>query len=195
MDLYDKGQAQFGTLKVKPGDACRNYDPKKIAPVDWVALASLRDSDNRYMVMQRWRTKPLASLCRRAWPAGFAPPATPDYIKARNYSEAWFRTTMKSRGPGGSTAGPRRLPSHQLKYAGFHGQPVGYARPLDRTDQGHPSRYRRNARLPSRSLPGATIVESAILMGRQIWMTFSRITTGTFQRDDGILNTHVSDPN
>ena len=49
MDLYDKGQAQFGTLNVKPGDACRNYDPKKIAPVDWVALASLRDSDNRYM--------------------------------------------------------------------------------------------------------------------------------------------------
>jgi hypothetical protein len=49
MDLYDKGQAQFGTLKVKPSDACRNYDPKKIAPVDWVALASLRDSDNRYM--------------------------------------------------------------------------------------------------------------------------------------------------
>ena len=38
MDLYDKGEAQFGTLTVKPGDACRNYDPKRIAPVDWIAL-------------------------------------------------------------------------------------------------------------------------------------------------------------
>jgi hypothetical protein len=49
MDLYDKGQAQFGTLTVKPGDACRNYDPKRIDAVDWIALASLRDSENRYM--------------------------------------------------------------------------------------------------------------------------------------------------
>jgi hypothetical protein len=49
MDLYDKGEAQFGTLTVKPGDACRNYDPTRIDPVDWIALASLRDSDNRYM--------------------------------------------------------------------------------------------------------------------------------------------------
>ena len=49
MDLYDKGEAQFGTLTVKPGEACRNYDPKRIAPVDWIALASLRDSENRYM--------------------------------------------------------------------------------------------------------------------------------------------------
>ena len=49
MDLYDQGQAQFGTLTVKPGDACRNYKPKLIDPVDWIALASLRDSDNRYM--------------------------------------------------------------------------------------------------------------------------------------------------
>jgi hypothetical protein len=49
MDLFDKGQAQFGTMTVKPGDPCRNYDPTRIDPVDWIALASLRDSENRYM--------------------------------------------------------------------------------------------------------------------------------------------------
>jgi len=49
IDLYEKGQAKFGSLTVKPGDACRNYEPKRIAPVDWIALASLRDSENRYM--------------------------------------------------------------------------------------------------------------------------------------------------
>jgi hypothetical protein len=49
MDLYDKGQAEFGTLTVKPGDACRAYKPRSINPVDWIALASLRDSENRYM--------------------------------------------------------------------------------------------------------------------------------------------------
>ena len=49
MDLYDKGEAKFGSLTVTPGEICKNYDPKKIAPVDWIALASLRDSENRYM--------------------------------------------------------------------------------------------------------------------------------------------------
>lgn len=49
IDLYEKGSAQFGTLTVKPGEACRNYGPKRIAPVDWIALASLRDSENRYL--------------------------------------------------------------------------------------------------------------------------------------------------
>lgn len=49
IDLYEKGSAQFGTLTVKPGDACRNYAPKQIDEVDWIALASLRDSENRFM--------------------------------------------------------------------------------------------------------------------------------------------------
>jgi hypothetical protein len=48
IDLYNNGSAKLGSLTVKPSHACRNHqpDPKKIAPVDWVALASLKDDDN-----------------------------------------------------------------------------------------------------------------------------------------------------
>src|SRR4029079_18881235 len=48
IDLFTTGKARIGSLKVQPGPACRAYPPPRhrIAPVDWVALASLRDSDN-----------------------------------------------------------------------------------------------------------------------------------------------------
>jgi hypothetical protein len=50
IDLYTTGKAMLGTLEVSPGSDCRNHRPDKakIAPVDWVALASLRDSDNSF---------------------------------------------------------------------------------------------------------------------------------------------------
>src|ERR1700676_4559569 len=47
-DLYDQGQAKFGTLPVTPSPLCRNYSPKMDA-ADWIALASLRDSDNKIL--------------------------------------------------------------------------------------------------------------------------------------------------
>jgi hypothetical protein len=48
VDLYTTGRANLGTLTVQPGTDCRRYrpPPDKIAAVDWIALASLRDSDN-----------------------------------------------------------------------------------------------------------------------------------------------------
>src|SRR6476620_4935644 len=48
IDLFTTGKARIGSLEVKPGAACRVYQPPRgrIHPVDWVALASLRDSDN-----------------------------------------------------------------------------------------------------------------------------------------------------
>jgi hypothetical protein len=48
IDLYTTGEARLGNLHVRPSAACRAYNPppKKIHPVDWIALASLRDSDN-----------------------------------------------------------------------------------------------------------------------------------------------------
>ena len=48
IDLFNTGKAQIGSLKVEPSLACRAYKPPadKIAPVDWIALASLRDSEN-----------------------------------------------------------------------------------------------------------------------------------------------------
>jgi hypothetical protein len=50
IDLYEKGEASIGTLTVKPGTDCRNYDPAgAISEVDWVALASLRDSENTFL--------------------------------------------------------------------------------------------------------------------------------------------------
>jgi len=51
VDLYHTGKAQLGKLTVKPGDDCKSYKPsatKGIHPVDWVALASLRDSENDF---------------------------------------------------------------------------------------------------------------------------------------------------
>jgi hypothetical protein len=51
IDLMTTGKARVGSREVKPGAACRVYQPPpdKIAAVDWVALASLRDSDNLVM--------------------------------------------------------------------------------------------------------------------------------------------------
>jgi hypothetical protein len=48
IDLYRTGEARIGDLHVKPSAGCRAYPspPDKIHPVDWIALASLRDSEN-----------------------------------------------------------------------------------------------------------------------------------------------------
>ncbi|WP_448956159.1 hypothetical protein [Labrys neptuniae] len=48
IDLYTTGSANLGTLTVSPGADCRRYNPpkNKIAAVDWIAMASLRDSEN-----------------------------------------------------------------------------------------------------------------------------------------------------
>jgi hypothetical protein len=54
IDLYTTGKATLGKLTVHPGKDCRHYNPppNKIAPVDWIALASLRDSDNSVLDYQ-----------------------------------------------------------------------------------------------------------------------------------------------
>lgn len=46
--LYETGEAKLGTLAVKPGSSLKGYKPPKgkIRPADWIALASLRDSEN-----------------------------------------------------------------------------------------------------------------------------------------------------
>ncbi|MFP8967791.1 hypothetical protein ACKC9G_14505 [Pokkaliibacter sp. CJK22405] len=47
-DLILKGEAKIGNLKIKPGNDCKKYNgpSNMIDPVDWVALASLRDATN-----------------------------------------------------------------------------------------------------------------------------------------------------
>jgi hypothetical protein len=50
IDLLTTGKARIGSLTVEPSLGCRVYEPgSKIAAVDWVALASLRDSENTIM--------------------------------------------------------------------------------------------------------------------------------------------------
>jgi hypothetical protein len=48
IDLYEQGEAAIGNLRIKPGAACKNYDVPKalIQEIDWIGLASLRDSTN-----------------------------------------------------------------------------------------------------------------------------------------------------
>jgi hypothetical protein len=47
-DLYEKGQAKLYRLTVEPGKDCRTYAPSSgaIDPVDWLTMASIRDSEN-----------------------------------------------------------------------------------------------------------------------------------------------------
>jgi len=54
LDLAEKGSGKLGNLTVKPSSACRNANDSLIGivdPVDWVALASLRDSSNNFLPM------------------------------------------------------------------------------------------------------------------------------------------------
>lgn len=46
IDLYEKGTAAIGKLKVAPGADTRNSSGAGVDAVDWVALSSLRDSEN-----------------------------------------------------------------------------------------------------------------------------------------------------
>jgi hypothetical protein len=53
IDLYERGVADVRQLHVKAGDDLRAYDPSGlIDPADWIALASLRDSDNFFFDYQ-----------------------------------------------------------------------------------------------------------------------------------------------
>lgn len=50
-ELLIHGEAKLGQLHVKPSLACRNGSAQETHPVDWVALASLRDSSNGLLSM------------------------------------------------------------------------------------------------------------------------------------------------
>jgi len=53
IELYENGFTQLGQLKIQPRQGARTFKPslqnpdgERIAPVDWIALASIRDSEN-----------------------------------------------------------------------------------------------------------------------------------------------------
>ena len=50
--LYLKGNGRIRSLEVKPSADCLAANPTGIDPVDWVALASLRDSENTFFDYQ-----------------------------------------------------------------------------------------------------------------------------------------------
>ena len=54
IELYEQGQTTVGKLRVAPSSDCRRaaINPREIDPVDWVTLASLRDSQNTVMDYQ-----------------------------------------------------------------------------------------------------------------------------------------------
>jgi hypothetical protein len=53
IDLYERGVADVKQLHVKAGSDLRAYDPSGlINPADWIALASLRDSENFFFDYQ-----------------------------------------------------------------------------------------------------------------------------------------------
>jgi hypothetical protein len=50
IDLYERGEANMNKLSIKPKGDVRHYLPAgKIAPVDWLTMASLRDSENWFL--------------------------------------------------------------------------------------------------------------------------------------------------
>jgi len=53
VDLFERGEADIQRLHVTAGSDLRAYDPSgKIQPADWIAVASLRDSENYFFDYQ-----------------------------------------------------------------------------------------------------------------------------------------------
>jgi hypothetical protein len=50
IDLFEKGKAKLHKLEIEPGADCRNFQPPaSMAHVDWLTMASLRDSENYFL--------------------------------------------------------------------------------------------------------------------------------------------------
>jgi hypothetical protein len=101
IDLFTTGKARIGSLEVKPGMACRVYQPpkEKIAAVDWVALASLRDSYNAILdvasvdddIAARTREGEVAKWFRQIGYAGVRDDSNIFVSKGRKEIEAFDR--------------------------------------------------------------------------------------------------------
>jgi hypothetical protein len=49
IDLFSTGKGKIGRLQIEPGKDVRNHSPGKIDQVDWLTMASLRDSENWFL--------------------------------------------------------------------------------------------------------------------------------------------------
>ena len=117
IDLFTTGRARIGSLEVKPGLPCRVYLPPKdkIAAVDWVALASLRDSYNAILdvasvdddIAARSREGEVAKWFRQIGYAGVRDDSNIFVSKGRKEIEAFERDARQ----------PRRLPLRPHQHA------------------------------------------------------------------------------
>lgn len=107
IDLFTTGRARIGSLEVKPRLSCRVYQPPKdrIAAVDWVALASLRDSYNAILdvasvdddMAARSRQGEVAKWFRQIGYAGVRDDSNIFASKGRKEIEAFDRDARASR--------------------------------------------------------------------------------------------------
>ena len=95
-DLFLAGQGRLGTLVIKPRKALLDYklpatavdeDSQPIEPVDWVILASIRDSDNWYF---KYSSKSDAAS------AMTLPHSKVAWLKQAGYREVWEDTDLVS---------------------------------------------------------------------------------------------------
>jgi hypothetical protein len=87
LELAIRGEGKLGNLKVSPGKSCLDNAGQpstgwEIDPVDWVALASLRDSSNLVLGVDRPGASLIASAAGATWPQRLT---------------EWFRETGKFR--------------------------------------------------------------------------------------------------
>ena len=107
IDLYTTGKARIGSLEVKPSPQLKVARPPgdKIPPVDWVALASLRESSNWVLditsvdddVASGTRPAEVASWLRKIGYTGVRDEANWFRGKGRKEIEAFDRDTRMNR--------------------------------------------------------------------------------------------------
>ena len=107
IDLFTTGKARIGSLEVEPRLSCRVYKPPegKITGVDWVALASLRDSYNAILdvssvdddISARSRQGEVSKWFRQIGYAGVREDSNIFVSKGRKEIEAFDRDVRASR--------------------------------------------------------------------------------------------------
>ncbi|MEZ5593495.1 MAG: hypothetical protein R3F53_23420 [Gammaproteobacteria bacterium] len=84
--MYDTGKANVFSLIKEPGSACKNFNPgSSINPVDWIALATMRDAAN----LMTHYSKPSQEVAGVTFPGEMA-----SWFKAIGYGKGINRTQL-----------------------------------------------------------------------------------------------------
>lgn len=108
IDLYLTGEGRIGDLTITPSTGCLSFhsNPSKIADVDWVALASLRDSENLWF--------------QYSSPNDTASGATAPYVLAKWFEKAGFPGVVNETNAYFSKGLPTLLTGNLQAFAGGH---------------------------------------------------------------------------